>query len=80
MSPVLEGGERCRRPLTATFHDHPQALLLPASRQAALALSAIGPVAKQAVPALKEALNDENQDVREAAAYALEAIEPAKPK
>jgi HEAT repeat protein len=38
---------------------------------AAEALGAIGPAAKEAIPALKEATEDKNADVRTAAAAAL---------
>ena len=47
---------------------------------AAEALSAIGAAAKEAIPALKEILNDENESVREAAAEALKSIQAADPK
>lgn len=42
---------------------------------AAQALAAIGPAAKRAVPALKEALTDADPNVRRSAAVALKAIE-----
>lgn len=43
---------------------------------AATALGLIGPTAKEAVPALQEALHDVNDDIRLAAAQALERIGP----
>ena len=50
-------------------------------RQAAAeALGRIGPAAKEAVPALKQAENDPSDDVSEAAADALARVEGKKPK
>jgi HEAT repeat protein len=44
-------------------------------REAAISLGKIGPGAKAAIPALKKALRDADQDVRDAAVEALTAIE-----
>ena len=43
----------------------------------ALVLGQMGPAAKKAIPALKEALKDEDEDVRKAAAEALKKIQAA---
>lgn len=59
-SPPLEGPER--------YYADARAV-------AAEAIGAIGPDAKDAAPALKKALEDENGDVRSAAAEALKRIE-----
>jgi HEAT repeat protein len=49
----------------------------PSAREgAACALEAMGPRAKEAVPALRDALHDEDQRVRQRAAWALKAIDP----
>jgi HEAT repeat protein len=47
-----------------------------ARRHAAESLGRLGPLAKPAVPALKAALKDPDDDVQAAAAAALERIEP----
>lgn len=47
-----------------------------ARREAAEVLAEMGPAAKDAVPALRAALEDEDEDLRRAAAAALERIEP----
>jgi hypothetical protein len=46
-----------------------------ARRDAAVALGSIGHEASDALPALKEALNDDHEDVRKAAAEAIQKIE-----
>ena len=58
--PVLMAGLADRLPL--------------ARRGAAEALGNLGPLAKEAVPALRKAVRDEDQDVRRAAVEALRSI------
>jgi HEAT repeat protein len=48
-------------------------------KRAALALGRVGPEAREAIPALEKLLSDPDRGVQDAAAHALEAIDPDKP-
>ena len=52
----------------------------PVRAEAAAALARFGPDAADAIPALRKARQDANEQVRHAADYALERIEPGADK
>jgi HEAT repeat protein len=70
-TPLLQSGTLGRRPHRALTNQHRGVRF-----NSAYSLGLLGPLAKDAVPALKDALNDSDPEVRTKALESLQKIEP----